>query len=407
MTTKTTARLAWILVVGMIISVGCGGPQDVSKQQVKAQWDQSRATMLYSVASEHLRVGQLDQAFIKTREALALAPEFHPASILLGKVLIEQGNYADAITVLATVCEKLPQAAEPVYLLGVAQEKMRQYDSALVSYRKAYMLDNSRLDAVNAAAEVLMLTDRVEAAKSLIDDTIARAGNEPAMYETAGRIAMMRQDYVAAERYFQDAHDLDFNNVRYRELLGEAQFLSGDYAEAVQTFTHLLAIKDYRAGATTYAMLGDSFMAVGRHVDARNAYLKSTEVNPNSSGAWVNLAQASLALGDDERAMRSARSALSIDANNVDATLVLGYAMLRNGKLTDATEILSKAVARHGDHVQLQLVLGRCHQLAGKTELAQACYNKALAIEPDNLLARELLRTTSESETQRIVIIHN
>jgi len=397
-----TTRLAWILTLGMIVSVGCGEPQDLAKQKVKDQWDLSRATMLYGVANEHLNMGQLDMAYTKTRDALTMAPEFHPASILLGRILIEQGNFADASVTLATVSEKLPQSAEPVYLLAVAQEKMRQFDAALDSYRKAYALDSSRMDAVNAAAEVLILTDRIDEAKDLIDASIARAGTEPAMYETAGRIAMIQKDYRAAAHYFQDAHDLDFTNRRYRESMGEAQVLAGDYVQAVDTFTQLMAIPEYKPGATTYGMLADAYMALGRHVDARNTYAKATEANPNSAGAWANLAQASLALRDNERAVRSARAALSLEPNHLDATLVLGYALLRTGRTADATNVLIQAVKHHGDNAQLHLVLGRCHQVVGQKDLARTCYHTVLAIEPDNQTAKTLLRAMDESETVSI-----
>ena len=143
-------------------------------------------------------------------------------------------------------------------------------------------------------------------------------------------------------------------------------------------------------------------MAVNRHVDARNAYAKATELNPNSAGAWVNVAQASLALRDHERAMRAAHSALSVDPDNTDATLVLGYALLRVGKPGDAVNLLTRATQRNDQNAQLFLVLGRCRQAVGQTELAKECYRKALAIEPNNPLAKELLRAIDEPEIASI-----
>ena len=398
-------RWAWILALGVMgmMVVGCNSqPQDVAAQQVKEHWNHSKAAMVYSVAAEQFRVGQLDVAYAKTTEALTLAPDYHLARILLGKIFIEQGKFADAATVLTAVCEKLPQSAEPAYLLGVAQEKMRQYDDALVSYRRAYALDNTRLDAVNAAAEVLIFTDQIDEARELVEGSLVRAGTEPDLYETAGRIAMIRKDYVAAARHFQDAHDLDFANYRYRELLGEAQVMAGEYVPAIETFTHLLAIKEYKAGATTYNWLGDAYMGVNRHVDARNAYARAADVNPNSAGAWVNVAQASLALQDHDRAMRSARSALSLEPDNADAALVLGYVLFRTGRPDDAVSILSRAAKIHDRNAQIHLVLGRCRQAAGQLEHARECYRKALAIEPDNRLARELLRAITGSETASV-----
>lgn len=380
----------------LAVMSGCTETQEVAKVKAKERWELSRAQVIYGVGMEHLKVGQLDQAYGKAQESLALAPDFQPARILLAKVYIEQGNYSDAATELKTVCDKAPQAAEPVYLLGVAQEKMQQYDQALASYRKAYALDNSRLEAVKAAAEVLILTDRIEEARTLVASCISRAGTDPALYETAGRIAMIQKDYTQAARFFLDAHDLDFQNLRYREVLAEAQYLSGQYADAADTLKQLLAVKDYVGTAVTYSRMGDCNMAVGDYVEARNAYYKATELSPNNAGVWVNLAQAALALKDNDRAIASARTALTVEAGNLDATLILAYGLLKNNKADQAIEILQKSATFHADSAQLQLVLGRALQAAGQKDKAQAAFNKALALEPENKLAKELAKTTDD-----------
>jgi tetratricopeptide (TPR) repeat protein len=62
-------------------------------------------------------------------------------------------------------------------------------------------------------------------------------------------------------------------------VLGKSCFLSSWYDEAIEAYKKCVAL-DPRNGPAYYN-LGVAYQALGKHLEARNAYLKALEVNPN------------------------------------------------------------------------------------------------------------------------------
>ena len=355
------------------------------------RWHETRARILYGVALQHFKVGQLDKARVKASEALALDEDFIEGRVLLAKIYIEQGEYSLAIRGLTRVNKDVPESAEVLYLLGVAQEKAGRLDEALTSYRRSQALDVSGSEAVKAAAEVLAAQGRTHDAQVYIETYLSPGCNDPGLYELAGRLAVMRKDYSRAASYYREALDLDYKNTRYAESLVKAQFFARQYPEAMEGLNGLAQSPDYEPGGWVFTMLGDCYMAMGRSFHARDAYQRATEISPSNSGVWSNLAKAALAMKDLPRAIVSARHAHMLDSACLEATILLGYALLRDGQVSPSLDVLKQGAARHPDSPELRCVLGRAHAAGGNKAEAMRCYAAALRIDPANALARELL----------------
>ncbi len=392
------AVMAVLLLAAML--VGCDpNSKPVSEAKIDAhkRWDLARARVLYGVAVEHLKVGQLKQARTKCLESLALRPDYADARLLLGKVFIEQGEYALAIEELTEVHRQLPKHAETVYLLGAAQEKAGLLDEALRNYRIAYATDSSSLAPIKAAAEVQVAMGETDAALVTLESYLDRADNDPGMFELAGRIASMLDMNGKAARYYASACDLDSDNPLYRESLAKARFHAGQYKDALVTFDDLLAMDDYSPPAWVHVMRGDCYLQLGRTRDGRDAYLAATRIDPDDPRIWANHAKAALAMQDGTRAAMSARQALRLEPGHFEATLVLGYALLRDKQADQAVDVLRHALARNGSNATLLCVLGRAHAARGEHVEAMRCYVKAVRLEPKNSVARALLNGADRS----------
>jgi len=385
--TETTKR--WLMtLVGLVLLAGC---QNQIASKDNTDWYHARAKILYGVALEHFDAGQLDEAHNKTQEALSLNPQFLPAQLLLGKICIEQDRYVEAVGVLSELHEKLPNSAEVLYLLGVAQERSGDLAQALASYRRAYALDTSDLSPVMAAAEVLVSLGRVREAQLYIESYLTVAGSEAGMFELAGRLAAMRDEHEKAAKYYAQAHDLDYKNTGYLESLAREQFLAGLYEEAIDSLKALAENDDYRQAAWVQTMLGDSYMTMGKPIDARDAYQRALDLDADSPAAWVNLAQAALAAHDETRAVLSAQQALKLEPTNIDAKLVMGYALVRSGRNDRAVRFLTEAIVMHPKNATLRCLLGRAFESLGNQAQAVENYCEALRLEPSSGLARQLL----------------
>lgn len=394
-------KTRWIVTAMlMLAAAGCQKTLPDSKAEALKRWDQTRAQMVFGVAQELFHSGQLERAAAKTIEALSLDENYTPARLLLGKVYIEQGHFTQAVVELKRAVAEWPNASEPLYDLGVAQEKAGQLDEALASYRRAQALDSTSLSAVTAAAEVMVAMGNVADARIYLDHYMAAAGADPAMYELAGRLAAMSDDHRQAVNFLQQALDLDPNNLRYRESLGRSQFHANLYAETLETLRPLLAKPRYTCPVWVHTMMGDCLMAQGRAAEARDCYHLAKDLDPQACGAWTNLAKAALAAGDTPRAILAAQQAMSLDGNSLDAAILLGYALLRDGQLEQAQSVLGAAAVRHADKAIVHCLLGRAYAADGKAAQAEQCYQKALKIDPSDALARELAAANKPGGTK-------
>ena len=123
---------------------------------------------------------------------------------------------------------------------------------------------------------------------------------------------------------------------------------------------------------------------------AQRVYAKALSRKPNSAALTIKIAQANLACGDTVAASRAARKALQISPGRLDATMVLGYSLLKDKKPREAERLLSPAVMLHPRSATLMCLLGRCHAAAGDSREARNCYRQAIILDPDSEVARKL-----------------
>ena len=389
----------WIITLLLIIATLAGCGPNKGRVEAYKRWYHTRANMLYGVALEHFKIGQLDKARNKSQEALSLSAKFVAARILLGKVYIEQGHYKLAIRELSHLREENPQNAEAIYLLAVAQEKDGQLPEALINYRQAYTLDRSNVSCITAAGEVLVAMGHLKEAQLYIEGYFDQADNEPALYELAGRLATMHRQYDKAVEYFRRARDIDYKNTCYHESLARVQFMAEQYSPALETFKELLETEGYTAAAWVHSTMGDCYMVLGRPRNARDSYYMARHIKGDDPAVWVDVAKAALALNDAPRAILSAREALRLDETNLEAYMALGYALLRDGQTDSAMQELSKAVKLHPSNSMLQCLLGRAYAAGGNRVAARGCYQAALRLEPGNKLAETLMYDVGERQT--------
>lgn len=393
----------WIAIaLAALCLAGCQTSVPEATQEAYERWDEARAKVLYGVAREHLSVGQLDQARRKAVAALALKEDYHLARTLLAKVYIEQGHYGAAIGQLKQVLDARPKAAGVYYLVGVAQEKAGLLAEALASYRRCQTIEAvvtagmpvmtaQGLSAVTAATEVLVQMRQLRQAQLYVESYLPHGESSPGMYELAGRIAMMQEDYPRAARFYQQACDLDPKNRRYREALAACEFHSGHWAAALEALENLGESDGYTVPVWVHTMIGDCLMAVGRAYEARDAYFAASELRPADAGVWTNLAKAALAIDDTPRAILSSGHALKLDPGRLDASLLLGYALLKDAQHRRAVAVLTQAARSHPRSGTLRCLLGRAYEVEGDGAEAVRWYAAALRVEPENQLAKELL----------------
>ncbi|HUI06482.1 MAG TPA: tetratricopeptide repeat protein [Verrucomicrobiae bacterium] len=214
-----------------------------------------RATTHYNIALDLEEHGKPELAVVHYAETVRLVPEFAPAHVQLGGILVREGRVMEGIGYLEQALRIKPDYAEAHYNLGVALAQTGRIEDAIGHYEQALRIDPDYAEAHNDLGVVLAQTGR-------IDDAIGH-------YEQALRID---PDYAKAH-----------NN------LGVALVQVGRVQEAIGHYEQALRIDpDY---ARAHNNLGNALVQVGRVQEAIGHYERAVQLKPDFTAAQRALAR--------------------------------------------------------------------------------------------------------------------
>jgi protein O-mannosyl-transferase len=293
------------------------------------------------------RRGQVNDAIVHFREALAITPNYAEAHNNLGVALSGRGEVDEAITHFQFALELKPDYADAHNGLGLVLSGRGEVDEAIAHYQKALTIDSDYFEAHFNLG--LALAGRGE-----VDEAIAH-------YRKALAI---KPDYVKAH---------------YR--LGLALAGRGHLDEAITHFRKALEIEpDY---IEAYNNLGLALAGRGRIDEAITQYRKAIEINPNYFGAHYNLGLALARRGEVDEAIAHYQKALESKPDFVEARNDLGLALVGRGQVDEAIAHYRKALESKPDHFVTHVNLGSALVGHGQLDEAIAHYRTALEIKPD------------------------
>jgi tetratricopeptide (TPR) repeat protein len=129
--------------------------------------------------------------------------------------------------------------------------------------------------------------------------------------------------------------------------------------------------------------LFDQFM----YADARRAFEKVTEINPNYDDGYVNQALASFWRENFPEMHRLLDKALTINPSNGRATYYKGALLRMENKPAEALERFRQIESRYPRDRLILNQMGKCYQALGKHSEACAVFERVLAIDPDDITA--------------------
>jgi carboxyl-terminal processing protease len=206
-----------------------------------------------------------------------------------------------------------------------------------------------------------------------------------------------------SDSYYLDEHELAD--------AGEGLMKKGKPKEAIQVFN--LLTREFPGSYQTYEHLGGAYLSAGDDLEARAAYKKSVELNPQSYpwditayqtdaklAAGVHLLARNLSRDIDAKgiepalkmfddAKTAAPSTYYIDESEIN---VLGYQLLGQGKVKESIEVFKLNVREFPNSFNVYDSLGEAYLKAGNKELAVANYKKSIELNPKNANGIDALR---------------
>ena len=155
-------------------------------------------------------------------------------------------------------------------------------------------------------------------ARQLATKAAAEDGAPATAHLAAARAALAEGDGITAEAELNKARDAGYAMTRARQYLAHARLLQGDAKGALA----LARTTDAAGRVYGLRIQARSLAAMDDPATAQEVFAQATQVAPDDSMLWSDIARFRMGIGDQAGAIEAATRAVTLDGGNLDALLV-------------------------------------------------------------------------------------
>lgn len=353
----------------------------------------------FNAATRPLDTPLID-ANILEMQALAQSPEYRSDPVvhnLLGYLELTRNNPAAAVLELQQAVQLRPGDLDARSNLGSALRQTMHYPEAAEQYQ--YILDHAASSAggVNTTqtkfnlATVLGQAGRLDESLALFSE-LAAASPDAATMKNYGFFLQKAGKTQSAADALRKSAELNPQDAGTWLSAGELYVKTGSNEEALSALTHAVDPAEVPPldAASLYAAhfaLGEVYASKGDTTQAVREFNLSAAAQPQNSVPLYNAGVLQEQAGLNADAETSYRSALTLDANNLQIQTALGLLLADEGKYREAATQLSETAANLPHDAKAGPIyarLGDVYAHLGQTPQATMAWRQALVLTPDD-----------------------
>lgn len=359
------------------------------KQDQKTHDELQRAVKLH-------KQGSLTEAENVYRNILARRPTHFDAQHLLGLVLMQAGNPAQAAVEIGLALEIDATSWMAHNNQGNAYRQMKDYTAALAAYDAALVQKPNCIEAMVNKGNVLRDTGNTEAALENFNAALAidpaqleALVNKAQALQTLGRHDDARAVIDDAVKQYPARADLKkvadtFAQGGAAELWTRALELRRieDHAGALLLLRQILTLEPEDAAA--HAQMGYVLQQMGDSATALAHYDKSLQIQPDQSDVYMNMGMVLRSLRRYPEAIASFIRAIGLKPDHAPSYLNLANVMVDLNKYNEALESIDRGVALAPEEPAMWnnrgMILREMKRLVESLE----SYDRVAALDPDH-----------------------
>lgn len=381
------------------------------------------------LAQTYNTMGRTTEAVSLLKRVLSTDPRRTNDAILLGELLLQAGEYGEALDLLAGA-EKMQPGARSELLMAIAYEHRQQFDLANRYLESAKERDPNNVDVQRAMAGYYRETGNYEAAIAALEsihhpkpDLVAElaytyqldnrqaesaklyaeaanaAPKDLGLQVSAAQAAVAAGAVESAKPFLKRAAALDPENYRLRAVRGEIARLDDGNAErneeAVREYWAALAHLPQNPpegplfGIQLHINLMELYSALGNEREARSqldiaqAEISAVDDRGPSRAPFLRLrALIKMNLGDLEGAGSDLKEALAINARDPNSLQLEGDLLAKLGHPQEAVGEYKKILAIDPDNRSALIALGYTSRNIGDDQAAENYFQRLAAAYP-------------------------
>lgn len=361
-------------------------------------------------------MGKIDEGMRNLEQAIKINPEYPDAYNILAQLYSHQGEFKKALESAKKAVEYDPHFFEAWSLLASLNGQLNQYSDAEHASKKALALDSSLSETRLVLANALMEQDKnVEALAEFKLITQDIPGNAH-VYSRMGAVLTRLQNYTEAIPTFEKALKIIPKDIATRKALAYAYTALEDYEPAAEQYKMIIDSNpdddsNWQALVTTYNKLDDwkslalfceqqaktspnnkhiiinqgyAQEKLGQLENAKNLYIKATELYPDWGDAWNRLGLFYLSNKDFDGAATHLKKAIDLGVTSPFTLCMYGYTLRNKGLYEESEKICKQALELAPDLAEVYLNIGSAQALQGKYDEALEMFNTGLSKNPEH-----------------------
>ena len=290
-------------------------------------------------------------AMTNYQKAVAVAGDYAAAYNRLGEILLEKGEFDNALSYLLQAISHDNNARNNRSLARAFYEQ-GEYTQALDFFLITVKLEPRRAQNHYNIATVLLDMDRPEEALPYAAEALTLNASIPEYHYTLGLALKASNSLEEAKAYFRRAVEQKNNYLKPRIELSDIFIIDENYEAALKELLTAYRIDARRSDVNNN--LATVYRLMGLHEDSLKHSSAAVSAEPGSALIRYNLSLTLIKLEQFTQAESSLRTTISIDGNYWDAYLRLGEVLLAQNKQNEAKKILNRLLTKAAGSTQAQ-----------------------------------------------------
>lgn len=320
-----------------------------------------RSAGLYRRAQHHFRKGELDRACAVYSRIIAGQVQHLDALHALGLIRLQQGEYAEAHSLLAAALDLDGQHAGVLSDYGRFQVLTGHPQEALAVYDRALTVQPDRVDAITGRGHALRALNRQAEALEAYDAALRL---EPARAEAQGGRGL---SLLALGRPAEALHAFD----------STLKLMRADHPAAPEP-----AVRPDEAEVLNGR--GAALRALGRPAEALASLDRALDLQPGLVDAHHNRGAALRDLNRPAAALASFERLMALDPSRADAHYNRGVVLNDMNRPTEALASYDQALTLNPGLAEAHNGRGVLLMALGRLDEASVAFDRAIALSPSN-----------------------
>jgi tetratricopeptide (TPR) repeat protein len=280
---------------------------------------------------------------------MAANPPHARAGLRLGEMTLAKGEYNAALEIYQQVLDVAPDLAAAHYGWGAAASELGRADEAMGAFRGAWQADQPPVLAGLRLAKMMLAKGETSAALEIFQQVMDVAPGAAEAHYGWGVAALKLGRTDEGVAAFHRAFDIKPPDPEAGLRLAEMALAKREHVVALDFYQRVLDVAPYLAEA--HYGWGVTALELGRVDEARAAFHRACEANRTHIGAGLQLAELTLANGDQVAALELYQRVLALAPNLAEVHYGWGVAALELGRADEAMVAFKRALALKPDYL--------------------------------------------------------